>query len=529
MRLSEQDISTESIGSGRNGVVAATQGSSGAALCFHCGSPCLGQGEIRDDRVFCCQGCLTVYELLTANGLGGFYELAERAGNRVNAQLRAGSYDFLDDPAVRERLLDFHEGTQSRVTFRAPAIHCIACVWLLENLFQMHTGIGRSSVNFPRREVSIHFDAAKIRLGEVASLLASLGYEPALDLGELDRRSDTEERRRRRLHLKVGLAGFSFGNIMLFSVSLYAGMDSVSGPGFKALFGWLSLALALPVVVFSASDYWRAAWLCLRRGLMTIDFPIAVGLAAIVGQSVWEVAKGTGEGYFDSLTGLIFFLLIGRVFQEKLYARLSFDRDYKAFFPLSVIRKRDGREDVVPIEPGSRRPRGRAARRVDPRGRASALGPWAGGLQFCHWGSVARGQGVGGVGLRGRTASGRGARGGDGEAGFSELPDFAVGQSGVHEGARRRIGRHAEPVFAEVFPGGEFGRGWGGCSVAGPGAAVDGLARFRVGPDRCVSLRLGVERALCVGNGAAAVGEARYFPQEPGGDRVHRSGQRRGV
>jgi Cu+-exporting ATPase len=286
---------------------------------------------------------------LSENGLGHFYDLADAGGARVGKRPAAGAFGFLDDPAVRGRFLDFSDGKTARVTFRVPAVHCIACVWLLENLFQLRPGVGRSSVNFPRREVSIQFEEGRVTLSQVAELLTGLGYEPALDLGQLDREEGLEEKRRRRLHLKLGLAGFSFGNIMLFSISLYAGMDSLSGPGFKVFFGWLSLALALPVVVYSASDYWRAAWLCVRRRLLTIELPIAVGLAAIVAQSVWEVATQTGEGYFDSLTGLIFFLLIGRVFQEKAYARLSFDRDYRSFFPLAVVRKDRAGETAVPI------------------------------------------------------------------------------------------------------------------------------------------------------------------------------------
>ncbi len=280
--------------------------------------------------------------------MGHFYDLAPGAGITMTRATSQDRFAFLDDPAVRERMLDFTDGETARVTLKVPAIHCIACVWLLENLFRLQPGLGRSTVHFPRKEVTIQFAESQVRLSEIAALLSGLGYEPALNLGQLDR-ADDDLARRRRLHLKLGLAGFAFGNIMLLSVSQYAGLDSMSGPGFRVFFGWLSLLLALPVVVFSASDYWRAARLCLRRRLLTLDLPIAVGIGAITGWSVWEVASGRGEGYFDSLTGLIFFLLIGRVFQEKVYNRLSFDRDYRWFFPLSVVRREAGREVTVPI------------------------------------------------------------------------------------------------------------------------------------------------------------------------------------
>ena len=90
---------------------------------------------------------------------------------------------------------------------------------------------------------------------------------------------------------------------MLLALPGYLGLDSLSGPWFKRLAGWLGLALALPVLVYSAADYWRAAWFSLKQRTLTLDVPIALGLAAIYGQSVFEVASGRGEGYCDSLTG----------------------------------------------------------------------------------------------------------------------------------------------------------------------------------------------------------------------------------
>ena len=136
---------------------------------------------------------------------------------------------------------------------------------------------------------------------------------------------------------------------MLFSLPLYLGMDTLSGPMFQRLFGWLSLALALAPLTYSAQDYWRSAFIALRKRALTLDVPIAAGLAAIYLQSAYEILSGTGAGYCDSLTGLIFFLLCGRIFQQATYDRLAFDRDYKSFFPLSVVRKSGEREETVSI------------------------------------------------------------------------------------------------------------------------------------------------------------------------------------
>jgi len=288
-----------------------------------------------------------VYELLQENGLGDFYRLADKAGVQAASVGAPERFVFLDEPSVRRQLLEYSDERVARVTFHVPGMHCVACVWLLENLFKLREGIGRSVADFGSRRVTIHFDPARLELSDVAALLASIGYEPVLRLDSAA--SDGTSPHARRLHLKLGVAGFAFGNIMLFSVCLYSGMDRFSAPMFKPLFGWVSLVLALPVLLYSASDWWRAAWWSLRQRALTLDVPIAIGLVALFAQSLTEVVQGRGVGYLDSMTGLIFFLLLGRVFQDMTHRRLSFDRDYKAFFPLAVKRKTGEGERPVPL------------------------------------------------------------------------------------------------------------------------------------------------------------------------------------
>jgi len=324
-----------------------------AARCRHCGERCGREAKNAGGDCFCCSGCLAVFTLLTESGLGQFYELAPTPGTPVGERKPRQAWAFLDEPAVRQSLLDFEEKERASVRFHVPAIHCLACVWLLENLFRLASGVHESRADFLQREVRIWFEPARIKLSELAALLASLGYEPALAFEALDtldrERRAKRPRRQQRQWLQLGLAGFGFGNIMLLALPGYLGLDSVNGPWFKMLAGWLSLALAAPVLVYSAADYWRAAWASFRQRVLTLDVPIAVGLAAIYGQSLFDVATGRSEGYADSLTGLIFFLLCGRWFQRKTFDRLAFDRDYKGFFPLAVIRRTASGDEPVAI------------------------------------------------------------------------------------------------------------------------------------------------------------------------------------
>lgn len=315
---------------------AAERTRAGASNCFHCGDRCVDSTFKNGAKIFCCQGCLIVHDLLAENGMDHFYNLTAHPGVRSKGAAKREQWAFLDEPSLQQKLLDFTDGKLSRVTFRIPAIHCIACVWLLENLFRLHPGVGNSKVNFLKREATIDFAPEKMTLSELVTLLASIGYEPALTLGELEKQKPNPLRKRQ--WVQIGVAGFAFGNIMLFSLPSYLGLDSFSGPIFHGLFNYLSLAIALPVLVFSAADYWKSALLSVRQRMLTLDVPIALGLAALYAQSSFEIFSGRGEGYLDSLVGLIFFLLCGRAFQQKTHDRLAFDRDYKSFFPLSVTR-----------------------------------------------------------------------------------------------------------------------------------------------------------------------------------------------
>ena len=288
-----------------------------------------------------------VYDLLRENGLTNFYQIQPNSGIRVNGDKGLDQFAYLDEPSVLDSLLDFHQANHAKVTLTIPSIHCVACVWLLENLYRLQEGVGESKVNFPRKEVRIDFDLEKVPLSKLIGLLARLGYQPELKWA--DQSTPKKTSKFKRIHLQVGVAGFAFGNIMLFSLPAYFGMNEWNGAGFQQFFGWLSILVSLPVMFYSASDYWQSAFKCWQRRMLTIELPITLGLVALFGQSLFEVITGAGEGYLDSLCGLVFFLLCGRIFQQKTYDRLSFDRDFRSFFPLSVIRIEKGQERTVSV------------------------------------------------------------------------------------------------------------------------------------------------------------------------------------
>jgi Cu+-exporting ATPase len=302
--------------------------------CSHCGDPCPRAVIGPDGAAFCCLGCQTVFRALHEGGLGDYYRCDVPPGvTQRHADTRdAARFAALDDEAIARRYIEGSDGHLVRATFSIPAMHCASCLWLIERLWRLDPGIVRAEADLMRRTVRVTFRPAAISLRRVAERLAAIGYEPALDT---EHDPGHVSAARRRLYLKIGLAGFAFGNVMLFSIPRYLNGGPLEG-GFQRLFDTLNIAFAVPVLLYSASDYFTQAWQAVRRRVVSLDVPIAIGLAVLFGRSVADIATGYSEGFMDSFTGLTFFLLIGRLFQQKAFDRIAFDRSYRSFFPLSV-------------------------------------------------------------------------------------------------------------------------------------------------------------------------------------------------
>ncbi|MCB0525032.1 MAG: heavy metal translocating P-type ATPase metal-binding domain-containing protein [Lewinellaceae bacterium] len=317
-------------------------------LCYHCNEPCPDERLRQDDKYFCCEGCKLVYEILDEHGLCDFYALDKNAGVSLKQSKSAKAYAFLDDDEIQEKLLEFNSADKSQVTFYLPQMHCVSCIWLLENLYKLDKGVNHSRVNFLKKTATIQFDPGQTSLRKIASLLNSIGYAPEINLGDVDKTSAPKISR--KLAYQLAVSGFAFGNIMLFSFPEYVGMEKATYQWFSDIFGYLSILLAIPVLLFSAKDYFISAWQGLKTRQLNIDVPLCLALTSLFGRSVWEIVTGTGGGYLDSFAGLTFLLLIGRWFQQKTWHQLSFERDYKSYFPVAASLKSEDGEKSVPIQ-----------------------------------------------------------------------------------------------------------------------------------------------------------------------------------
>jgi Cu+-exporting ATPase len=316
------------------------------ANCFHCGNEIIKKDEvIFDEKQFCCNGCKTVYEIFSQNDLTCYYDFQASPG--ATPQDIQGKYDFLDNEEIVSKLLEFQENSTHIVSLYIPHIHCSSCIWILENLQKLQQGIVTSQVNFPEKKVRVTFNPDQTSLKKIVEMLCSIGYEPYISLENFD---EGKKKVDRTLIYKIGVAFFCFGNIMLLSFPEYFEVEEYWINQYRDFFRWLIFGLSLPTFIYSASGYYVSAWKSIKSGLLNIDIPIALGIVVMFIRSTVDIVFDYGQGFFDSMAGLIFFMLLGKLFQIKTYDFLSFERDYKSYFPIAVTKVLpDGNEEAVQV------------------------------------------------------------------------------------------------------------------------------------------------------------------------------------
>nr|WP_315240500.1 heavy metal translocating P-type ATPase metal-binding domain-containing protein [uncultured Flavobacterium sp.] len=314
--------------------------------CFHCGLTIAKNEVINfDEKKFCCSGCKTVYEIFSLNDLTCYYDFEKSPG--ATPQDIEGKYDFLDNEAIISKVLEFQEGNTSIVSLNIPHIHCSSCIWLLENLNKLKPGISASQVNFPEKKVRITFNSEAVSLKAIVYLLSSIGYEPYISLENYETGKTKVDR---SLTYKLGVAFFCFGNIMLLSFPEYFEIREFWLDNYKPFFRLLIFVLALPSFLYSASGYYVSAYHSIKTRMLNIDIPIALGIIVMFIRSSYDMLMDHGPGFFDSLASLVFFMLLGKMFQTKTYSFLSFERDFKSYFPIAVTRiNSNTSEESVPI------------------------------------------------------------------------------------------------------------------------------------------------------------------------------------
>ncbi len=285
--------------------------------CAHCGLPVpAGLLDPCAEEQFCCHGCRGARALIRSLGLDGYYRVrGVEGGEGVAAEVTGRGFEEFDHEAFAARYVkEGADGTRS-ASLLACSIHCAACVWLIERLPRIEPGVVGARVDLRRRTVEVRWDPSRTGLGAIARRLDSLGYAPAASRGE--GRREAERKHERKMLARLGVAGALAGNVMLISFALYGGVFHGIADVFEDMFRWAALGLAAVSLAWPGAVFFRGAIAGVRTRTLHMDMPIALGLLAGGVSGAVNTVRGAGEVYFDSVTALVFLLLLGRYLQHR--------------------------------------------------------------------------------------------------------------------------------------------------------------------------------------------------------------------
>lgn len=286
-------------------------------LCDHCSLPVpAGLVDPEGEHQFCCGGCESVYNVLHGAGLDGYYGIRDAvAKDNQPAASSNQSYEELDDPAFQSACVTNLPGGECETELLLEGMHCAACVWLIERLPRVCPGVVESRANIRTRSAVVRYAPDRVPLSRVAQALDKLGYaaHPARGAGarEARRRED------RRFLIRVGVAGAIAGNVMLLAIALYGGALSGIDEFWEHTLRYYSMGLGLLSLVWPGRVFFTGALAALRTRTAHLDIPVALALAVGGIWGSYNTLTRSGEIYFDSLSVLVFFLLVGRWIQHR--------------------------------------------------------------------------------------------------------------------------------------------------------------------------------------------------------------------
>jgi len=315
--------------------------------CIHCGETC--NGDINDTgHVFCCEGCKQVYQILNQADACDPSMLKTLDGLQPKGKFRSDKWDFLDEPDIARQLISFSNPQQVHIQVSIPNIHCSSCIWLIEHLGRVNKGVLSASVDFEKKEASLVYDPSLIKLSGIAALLDYIGYPPSFSHANATKGKPSSNNR--QTILRIGVAGFCFSNIMMLSFPDYLATEGIDETMLSRTFSHISLLLSVPVLFYAAAPFFVQAWKGLRQQFLNIDAPIALAILITFSRSVYEILGNSGTGYLDSMSGIVFFMLLGRWFQARTQQSISFDRDYRSYFPMGALVINNGTRQYKSIE-----------------------------------------------------------------------------------------------------------------------------------------------------------------------------------
>ncbi len=282
--------------------------------CFHCGLPVPEgahypiqfEGQTKEA---CCRGCQAVAQTIIDSGQGAYYlhrTALPATPQQAEAELaQLGLYDL---PEIQESFVRTETENIREAALILENIVCAACIWLNERHISALPGVLSVEINYATRRARVRWDNSRIQLSAILKAVSDIGYiAHPFDPG----RSDDIHRRERNTAIKrLAIAGLGMMQVMMYALPTYTATDMTDD--IRLLMSWASLILTIPVVVYSAWPFFLGAWRDLRRRMLGMDVPVALGVGTAFVASVYSTFSGHGEVYYDSVTMFVFLLLTGR-------------------------------------------------------------------------------------------------------------------------------------------------------------------------------------------------------------------------
>lgn len=297
---------------------------------------------------FCCNGCLTVYKVIKDKGLGEYYEIKKNIKQykkRSPVELENHSYKYMDNEEFLNEYSYQNSFNQKTMEFYLEGVHCLACLWIIEKLPLFVEGVQTSKLDLGKSiaTVSILDEGS---FSKVALELDAIGYKPHPLKNSQDSVAFKIKEDRTNL-LRIGIAGAATGNIMIYAVSLYAGATAE----YEGFFNLLTVLFAIPVLTFCAFPFYKASYYSLKNKSLSIDVPISMALIMGAIMGIYNLMIDIHENYFDSLTALVFLLLLSRYFLKSIQAKGLNTSDLDFFYQGSTIKKINDNNELEEIHP----------------------------------------------------------------------------------------------------------------------------------------------------------------------------------
>lgn len=289
--------------------------------CYHCGLPVPAEVDFPvavdgAPRAMCCAGCQAVAQAIVDNGLADYYRhrdaMPESRREAMPDELK--ELGLFDHPDFQKSFVRAVEGStnenEKEASLILEGITCAACVWLNETHIARQPGVTAVEINYATRRARVRWDESLTKLSSILAAIASIGYLAyPYDTARSEQISKAE---RKNALWRLFVAGFGMMQVMMYAVPVYMATEGDMTWDQEQLMRWASLALTIPVVLYSAAPFFRNAWRDIKLMRVGMDVPVALGVGSAYLASLWATIIGGGEVYFDSVTMFVFFLLCGR-------------------------------------------------------------------------------------------------------------------------------------------------------------------------------------------------------------------------